>query len=340
MRSGSKPLCPTLVVLLAACAALLLAACGSDDESGGSDGGGDGEQPSVRTIHPGKVDQGTWDPAQHQAYEAAAEEGNWDLEVAEAVAYGEAAELFDRWGREGVDVVFGIDAGYEEDLLRAAEEYPDTAWVMMTALSDTMGLENVASYSINWCQVGYAQGAIAALASETGTIANVGAIQILPAELIIEGEKHGIEATGKDIEVITEYSGDFLAADKAAELASAVTDEADVVIEVTNGAVAPQLAARVQEEGAGYVGTYLDSNSFAPDAHVATVTSDFSKDYGNVVQAWMDGSFEPEQVTRGFEDGVLAISPFGENYKDIEEEARELIDSMEFPSTGQCADAG
>jgi simple sugar transport system substrate-binding protein len=260
--------------------------------------------------------------------------------VAEAVAYGEAAEVFDRWGREKVDVVLGIDAGYEEDLLRAAENYPDTAWVMMTALSDTKGLKNVASYSINWCQVGYAQGVLAALASKSGTIANVGAIKILPAELIIEGEKAGIAATGKDIEVITEYSGDFLAADKAAELASAVTSRgADVVIEVTNGAVAQQLAARVQEEGAGYVGTYLDSNEFAPKAHVATVTSDFSRDYADVVASKQDGSFETQQVDRGFEEGVLSLSPFGSNYKDIEKKARELIDSMEFPSSGKCAKA-
>ena len=62
-----------------------------------------------------------WDPAQYRAYKRAADQGDWDLQVAEAVPYAKAAEQFDRWGREGVDVVFSIDAGYEE-ALKVADE--------------------------------------------------------------------------------------------------------------------------------------------------------------------------------------------------------------------------
>lgn len=331
MSPGRLILSATLVL------ALGIAGCSSESSPPASGNAKTGDTPEVRTIHPGKVNQGTWDPAQYKAYKKAADENKWHLQTAEAVPYGEAAEQFDRWGREGVDVVFSIDAGYEEALLRAAKQYPKTAWVMMTALSDTKGLPNVASYSIDWCALGYAQGAIAALGTTSNTVANVGAIQILPAELIIEGEKAAIAASGKPVKLVTEYSGDFLAADKASELASAViTRGADVVIGLTNGAVAAQLAARVQSAGAGYVGTYLDEKAFAPKSSVASVTSDFSTDYATVVKQWMAGTFKAEQVTRGFKDGVLKIVPGSEKYAGVAKPAQEMVDAMQPFTGGKC----
>jgi basic membrane protein A len=333
-------------------ASLALVACGSSGSSSSTSGSGDAsssgasggaEKPTVRVAHPGKVNFGTWDPAQNKAYKGAAEQGNWDLQVAEAVPYGEAEALFDRWGREQVKVVFSIDAGYEAALLRSAATYPKTAWVMMSGLSSTKGLENVASYSLNWCQIGYAQGVIAALASKKGVIGNVGAVKILPAELILEGEKAGIAATGKSPQVKTQYSGDFLAADKSAEIASALIHQgADVIIGITNGGVASQLAARIETEGAKYIGTYSDEKTFAPKATLTSVVADFSKDYSAIVDSQMQGSFKSQQVDRGFGDNVLKLTPFANGAESIEAKAKALIDDMvsgkaKFPAGSKCA---
>lgn len=325
---------------------MALAGCGGGEEEGSAGGGAaasggeEEKKAAVRVIHPGKVASGTWDPMQNKAYKAAAEAGGWDLQVAEAVAYGESQELFDRWGREKVDVVFSIDAGYEEALLRSAETYPETAWVMMSGLSTTNDLPNVASYSLNWCHIGYAQGVVAALATKSGKIGNVGAIEILPAELILEGEKAGIAATGKDVELKTEYSGDFLAGDKASEIASALINQgSDVIIGLTNGGIAAQLAARVETEGASYIGTYLDEKPFAPKATITSVVSDFGADYTDIVDSQLGGSFESTQVDRGFNDDVLSLTPFNAGFEDIEAKATELIGDMKFPAGSKCADA-
>ena len=64
---------------------------------------------------------------------------------------------------------------------------------MMSGLSTTNDLPNVAAYGPDWCQLGFVQGATGALVSTSGIIGGVGAIEIFPAQLTIEGLNLGAE---------------------------------------------------------------------------------------------------------------------------------------------------
>src|SRR4051812_28490018 len=128
------------------------AAAGSQQKSG--------KDVKVRVVTVTPTTAGTWDPAQRAAYDAVFKRNGWDEQVAEAVPYGKADQLFRQWGNDGVDVVFSTDNGFEDALLAAAKRFPKTAWVMMSGLSSTKGLPNVAGYTFDWCQLGYVQGAL------------------------------------------------------------------------------------------------------------------------------------------------------------------------------------
>jgi basic membrane protein A and related proteins len=327
----------------------VLAACGTGDgpiaESQLQDDAADtgSDQPVVRVVTVTPVTAGSWDPSHHVAYQRAAAAGNWDLQIAEALPYGEAEQVFNRWGDEKVDVVFSTDNGFEEPFLRAAERYPDTAWVMMTGLSSTNNLPNVAAFTFDWCEMGFAQGAAAALVSESGRVAQVGAIEILPAQLTVEGHQAGAEAVGRDVEFVLEYTGDFISADRAQEVTSAMIQRgADTIIAITHGGVSPQIAGRAQDEGAQYIGTFADEREFAPEAVVTSVAVDFTSGYQEAVDSWLDGTFEPVIHVRGFADGMLMVIEFQEGFEDAATRTQELVDQLAagevtFPEDGMCA---
>jgi len=130
-------------------------------DTGASDGGTAAasiEALDVRVITQTAVNQGTWDPQNYASYKAVADEMGWNLEIAEAVPYGEAEQVLTRWGNEGVDIVFSTDNGYQDSMLAAAAQFPDTDWVTMSDMSTTNDLPNVAAYTVDWCQLGFMQG--------------------------------------------------------------------------------------------------------------------------------------------------------------------------------------
>lgn len=268
------------------------------------------EAPEVRVITVTPTNVGTWDPVQRQAYDKAAADGGWNLEMAEAVPYGDADRILDQWGAEGVDVVFSTDNGYEQNLLAAAEKYPNTAWVMMSALSTTNDLPNVASYSFNWCQYGYLQGAIAGLVTKDKTVGAVGSIDIIPLQLALAAQQAGADAVNPGTKVITKNSGDFVDAQKAQAVAAGlVADGADVITAPVHGGVSPQIAAQAQKDGVYYIGAFADESASAPEAVVSSVYVNFVNSYTEAVDTWMNGTFDPSINILGVQDGVIDSTP-------------------------------
>lgn len=311
-------------------AALLLAgvaACGGSPEGGSGASADDPVQ--VRVITVTATNTGTWDPAQRASYEAAAEANGWELQTAEAVAYGDADQVLSQWGSEGVDVVFSTDNGYEESLLAAAEQFPETAWVMMSALSTTNDLPNVASYNFDWCEFGYLQGTIAGLVTTSGKVGNVASIDILPVQQAFAAEQLGAEAVRPGVEVTRQDTGDFIDVQKAQTMtAGQVGAGADVIIALVHGGVSPQIAAEAQAQGAKYVGSFLDESASAPEATVASVVIDFQQVYEEAVQGWVDGDFDASITTRGVQEGMITTTPLAPEFEDRQPDLDATVDQL------------
>jgi simple sugar transport system substrate-binding protein len=277
----------------------------------GAAGSAPAQEPlDVRVITATSTTQGTWDPSQYRAYSKIAKQRNWDFQVAEAVAYGQADQVLDRWGAEGVDIVFSTDNGFQPNMLKAAAAYPNTLWVTMSDLSTTNNLKNVAAYSVNWCEVGFLQGAAGALVSKTGTVAAVESIPILPASKTMAGMRIGAQAAKPGTKVVGQIVGDF-DPQKSAEVAGTLIEQgADVIYAVVTGSAAPAVAARAQQAGKWYVGSYGDEARFAPKSTVTSAVLLFGLGYGTVADQREDGTFKPGIIRRGIEDGYIKLTPF------------------------------
>jgi basic membrane lipoprotein Med (substrate-binding protein (PBP1-ABC) superfamily) len=323
-----------------------VSAWGASTSNRSTEAGKQNEGPQVRVITATPTTAGVWDPTHYAAYSAAAKKGGWRLQVAEAVPYGNAAQVFRRWGEQGVDVVFSTDNGFEAPLLAAAKQFPETAWVMMSGLSSTKGLKNVAAHTINWCQIGYLLGAAGAMVSKSHTIGGVGALHILPADQVVVGLGLGSKAINPRTKILTRFTGDFVDTQKAqAATSGLISQGADVIVGITTEGMAPQVASRAQSQNAYYIGDIGDVTRFAPKAVVSSVVAKVGPGYTTAVNGWMKDEFDPSIHIAGVKDGALGLQPLRLGFGKFDGRVRSIQQrlasgNVSWPKSGPCAGGG
>lgn len=337
--TGRKSLAAITALLLV----LLAAGCGGSDDSAASSNGGEGgsggeaafdRDPKVRVMTIAPVNVGTWDPQHHKTYSAVAEDQGWDMEIAEAVPYGEAEQVLTQWAEEGVDVIFAPDSGFGEAVVKVAPKYPDTVFAVMSALAPS-DLDNVVSYAPDYCQMGYMAGAISALSTESGKVGVVSGLPVPAVEQFFNGAEQGVEATDDSVSIELSYSGDWVDAVKKAETAAGlVSDGADVIFSFDTVPTATD--QRVEELGKQIVGIFADEKPFAPEAVITSVVINW-QGYAETVEAVMNGEFEPGTHILGFQDGMLDVLESGDAALDERiSEVQAQLEGGEVEITGDC----
>src|SRR5690606_17704469 len=161
-------------------------------------------------------------------------------------------------------------------------QHPDTKWAMMSDLSTTNGLENVVSYSINWCELGFAIGASAGAVSDAKTVGMVGAVPTRPHVLMLAAQKFAADMANPAHEVIEQNSNDFVDPVLAQETAYSVLEKGADVIFTSHGGPVEQIARAAAERDGYFIGYLDDSTDLAPDAVVTSVPFDFTYGYESV----------------------------------------------------------
>jgi basic membrane lipoprotein Med (substrate-binding protein (PBP1-ABC) superfamily) len=280
----------------------------------------------VRVITVSPTNLGTWDPSNRRAYDAVAAAQGWSLEIAEAVAYGKSPQVLEGWGAEGVDLVISTDNGFEPAVAAAAKKFPDTRWIIMSDLATKEPLDNLAGYTGDWCQIGFAQGVAGALVSKTHKIGYSAAVGIPPTLKAEAGMKIGAEASGIPTQVLRKDAGEFNDAAKAAETTSALMDSgADVITAIVHG-VPAAIAARAQQAGNHYIGSYDDETRSAPKAAFTAATYEFKIAYDEVAKQLAGGTFDAGPHTYGIKDGFIKLLPFKLGFEDADAKAQDLME--------------
>jgi len=327
---------------------LLMAACGESDDStaeagtnettsGSDDGGGESQfdrSPKVRIMTIAPVNVGTWDPQHHKTYSEVAKDQGWDMEIAEAVPYGEAEQVLTQWGEDKVDVVFAPDSGFGEAVLKVAPKYPDTVFAVMSALAPT-DLENVTSYAPDYCEMGYMAGAIGALSTESGEVGVVSGLPVPAVEQFFNGAEQGVAATDDTVSIELAYSGDWVDAVKKAETAAGlISAGADVIFSFDTVPTATD--QRVEELGKNIIGIFADEKPFAPNAVITSVVINW-QGYAETVEAVMNGEFEGSNHILGFQDGMLDVLPSGSADLDAQiDEIQSQLENGGVQISGEC----
>lgn len=282
----------------------------------------------VRVITATPLKSGTWDPQHYAGYQAAGKAQGWKIQIAETVPYGKATSVLQRWGDQHADIVFATDNGFERYVLDAAAKYPKTKWVIMSDMSTTRGLKNVGSYGVDSCQQGVLVGAIAALITKKNLIGVDTTIPILPTKKELAGMRVGINLTNPKAKMIIKYTGDFVDAGKAQEVASALAQQgADVITVPVNGGTSPETAKRVEQLKLPFVGENMDLSPQAPTQTVTSVVLDFTQGYAEVGKQTSSGTFQAKIRHLGLKEGFFKVLPF-RTHKDLEPKVKAIQDKL------------
>ena len=213
-----------VMVMLIGC----LAACGGAEST--EENGDQGEKQQVVLILPGKKDDVSFNQAMFRGMTdyAAKNTDTMDLKIVENVYEVADIEpaLID-FADQGYDVIFGHGFQFMEPLVKVAETYPDSAFLLGTGYKF---VENSAVYDVHLEAGGYLMGIIAALTSESGKIGVIGGADASEIFRGHEGFKNAAKTINPDIEIQEIYTGDWTDTAGAYEAAVGMYDSGVDVI--------------------------------------------------------------------------------------------------------------
>jgi basic membrane protein A len=308
--------------------AIVATGCSSGDGDGGNASSEDGDRPRVAALFTQFVDQGNWDPAGYAAYNAMCEKYDFDCTYVEEATYEKAPALLRGYGDDGYDMVITHSSGYAAAIEEVAPDYPDTEFVLFSYAGDTKGLDNYSAWSMDWDQVGYMLGVVAALASSSSTIGVVAGEQIPSTVATVDLIKRGVTDVVPDANVTVSWIGSWTDAAKAKELAlKEINDGAGFVIPVadTAGAGVQQAA---EESQALTLGEYIDQAPDYPDSIVTSYIIDMQGAFDEIGQAFTDGTLDGQIVQMSAETNDLTFTPFEHVDPSVQDEVNGVLEDL------------
>ncbi len=178
----------------------------------------------------GKVNDGTFNQFAYEGMVRAADEFDLENKFIETQSQTDYASNIATCVDEGFEIIITVGFLLADDTKAAALDNPDTWFIGVDAFFEDEGIPNLVGLQFREDQAGFLAGAMAALMSETGTVAGVYGIDIPPVVRFRNGYEQGVAYVNPDVEALGVYIPDFQAPDLGAAAAEQFIGEgADVI---------------------------------------------------------------------------------------------------------------
>lgn len=330
-----------IVLLLVMVASLILSAC---SQAGTADCASEdllciGLVTDVGEIDDKSFNQSAWEGVQEAAemYDAQTDY----VETQDAKDYAANIALF---ADDNYDVIVTVGFLMAEATGVAAEENPNINFIGVDQFPTTE-LPNYTGLLFNEDKAGYAAGVLAALLTETNTIAGVFGTDLVPPVVAFkEGYENGARAENPDINIISTYHPggvDVAFTDNewgATTAAQAIGNGADVVFgaggKTGNGAL-QEVAAH---DGLYCIGVDSDQWLTLPEAHPCLVSSAMkliTPGVSGLITMHVDGEFPG-----GAYFGDVGLAPYHDFEDQLPQEIKDRVAEVEAGLTDGSIDTG
>jgi basic membrane protein A and related proteins len=265
---------PWLVALLAVLV-LAAAGCGGGDNESATTGAAAGgtETSAGAPIKVGLVtdigglnDRG-FNSLANKGLEDAKSQLGVEGRVLESKSDADYIPNLSEFGDQGYDLIISVGFLMTDATTKAAKAYPDSTFAIVDSAFDPP-IDNAQGLLFKEQETGCLVGVVGALTSKTGTISTVGGQKIPPVDRFIAGYQFCAKKVRPDIELLNEYSQDFVDQAKCKEIAlDQISKGSDVVFQVAGGCGLGALDA-AKEKNVWGIGVDADQ-SFLGD-HILT----------------------------------------------------------------------
>jgi basic membrane protein A len=227
-------------------------------------------KPSVAVLFPGLVDDNSWNEAGYMGLLKAKKTGVKTGSL-ENVSHEKQLEAFQNFARQGYTVVIGHGGEYMASALRAAKAFPKTHFVVVNG---NKSAKNVTSIALNYADMGYISGVLAALMSKSGKLGIVAGEHIPIVDDGINGLKVGALSVNKKVKVRSTILNSWTDVAKAREASLAMLNAGVDVLWPFLDAAETGVISAAEDEGAFSVAVYHDIRKLAPKGYIGGAWSD------------------------------------------------------------------
>ncbi|MFT3673884.1 BMP family ABC transporter substrate-binding protein [Aestuariivirga sp.] len=299
------------LLMAAAAAALMLGAASASASA---------EALKACWVYVGPIGDYGYSYQHHQGLLAVQKEFGDKVETAyaENVSEADSEKTFERFAREGCKIIFGTSFGFMEPMLKVAKKFPDVKFEHATGYKTA---PNMGTYNAKFHEGRYVIGQIAAKMSKTGV---AGYIVSFPIPEVISGINAfmlGAQSVNPNFKVKIVWANTWFDPAKEADAAKVLLSQgADITVQHTDSAAPLQVA---QEQGKLGFGQASDQYKFAPKAQLTAIVDNWAPHYIEAVKAVMDGTWKPQQVWEGMENGTVSMAPYTNMPDDVAKMATE-----------------
>jgi basic membrane protein A len=269
----------------------------------------------VGEIDDKSFNQSAWEGVQQTASELGAQVAF--IETKDALDF---AENIAQFGDEGYDVIVTVGFEMTEATAKAAQEYPDTNFVGVDQFHPE-SIDNLATLIFDESKAGFLAGALAAILTESNTVAAVLGTDLVPQiKAFKEGFESGAMYVSPDINLILTYhpgavDAAFTDPEWGANTARQALDQgADVIFAAAGQTGNSALIETAAAKGALCIGAATDQWQTFPEARPCLVSSAMklvTPGVFDMIKMSTEGEFPTGQFA-----GEVSLAPF-RNLSDI-----------------------
>lgn len=304
-----------------------LVACGNDSSSTDSSteessGGETDKEPwKIALILPGVISDGGWNAGAYGSLEYLENAIGAETHYNENTTNSDAEEVIRNYATAGYDIIICHGSQFADQVMNIAPDFTDTRFIINSAVSYQE--PNVCSLNLDYEQVGFLAGAMAALMSESGIVASMSGPELYANIHANVGFINGATYVNPDIDARVCYVEDTADLATAKELAKAYISEGVDVIRHGCDEAGLGVIEACEESGIYAIGNVLDQTDISP-AVCTSIAQDLYSAIGALVESWWNG--EPFVATSnlfGIADGNVGMCPYSDSVP------QEVIDKMD-----------
>lgn len=231
---------------------------------------------------------------------------------------------------EGCEIVIANSFQFGDDMMRAAEKYPD---VYFFHAAGTGHRHNLSSFFGRLYQARYLSGVVAGMKTKTGELGYVAAYPIPEVIRVINAFALGARSVRPDAKVYVRYCGSWVEDEPAGEASRKLLDSHPIdVMALHTNSLAPHREADAR--GIWSIGIHRDNADLFPNTYLTACVWNWNGYYYKQILDCLQGKFHGSNVWVDMEDGVVGMSGFS-GHIDLQttlavQKANDRLKSWEF----------
>ncbi len=266
----------------------------------------------VGVILNGYADDKSWSQSHYEGLEETAKQLNLEITYKEYVTTDTVISVIQEFVDGGCEIIIANSAIYSEQIVKAAEQYPEIFFFHATGVSYS---KNLSTYFGRMYQMRYLTGIAAGLQTETNEIGYAAAFPISEVNRGINAFALGVRSVNPDAKIYVRFINSWNADLSAANTTETLIAEHNIdVLAMHTDSLEPLRIA--DEHGVMTIGYNIDNSSLYPESCLTAAVWDWEKFYTPHILKCLQGKFEGANYWESADTGIIDIAPLSERARD------------------------